>query len=1289
MNTKKTCLMVLFATLTLLLPAFAWASYPAEVARTGQTTCYNASGTAVVCSGAGQDGDLLAGVAWPDPRFTDRGDGTVSDNLTGLVWAQHANLSNGSVSWREALNYVAGMNAGTNSNFGYTDWRLPNVNELESLVHAGVYNPALPANPFSSLQPGNYWSSTSYASATSSAWIVDMNSGLVNSTTKANTCFLWPVRSGQCVVSETSVICLPKTGQTDCYVDNGTITGCSGTGQDGELQKGVAWPGPRFVDNGNSTVTDTLTGLEWTKDAYADGAGYMTWQEALSYVKALNTGGHTDWRLPNERELRSLVDYSKGSPALPQGHPFTNVQSDLYWSSTSLTFDAHIAWIVSMNYGTVNTYNKTNINLVWPVRAGQVGNATTSTTTTSVPSTTTSVISSTTTTPEESTTTTTSVLSTTTSVISSTTTTTGGGSTTTTIAGAYPAEVARTGQTTCYDAGGAVTACTGTGQDGDILAGAPWPNPRFVDNGDGTVLDNLTGLVWAQNANLPNQIRNWQQALDYVEGMNAGTNPNLGYTDWRLPNLVELESLVNVQVFSPALPQGNPFTNVQSGAYWSSTSNANGTSGAWGMGTTTGNFGSYTKTSGSYVWPVRAGQCGSLGNSVICLPRTGQTTCYDTGGATIPCSGTGQDGDMQAGVVWPSPRFVDHGDGTVTDSLTGLEWTKNANLAGGAKTCQGAFDYVKTVNTGGHNDWRLPNERELRSLADYSKSNPALPQDHPFTNVQSASNYWSSTSYAFAASRAWVDDMNYGYFYFVSKTLNYHVWPVRSGQCESCDNPTTTTTTGSTTTVPVTTTSVMFSTTTSVAPTTTALPATTTTIKPATTSVLSTTTSVISSTTTTAGGGSTTTTIGGADSAEVARTGQTACYDASGTVIGCTGTGQDGAIQAGAVWPDPRFIDNGDGTVTDRLTGLEWLKDANLAGEYKTWHAALDYVKTLNIGGHNDWRLPNVNELESLVSAQLFNPDLPQGHPFTNVQLYGYWSSTSYGSGDAVFDAWTVEMQKGSVFSYPKEYNCYVWPVRAGQCGSLGDSVICLPKTGQTLCSNAAGAAASCSGTGQDGELQKGVAWPRPRFEINGGGTVTDSLTGLEWTQDANSAGTTKTWQQALDYVKTLNTGGHSDWRLPNKRELRSLVDYSRGNPALPQAHPFTNVQLTFSPGAGCYWSSTSDADTPLNAWIVNMVSGSFDYRSKASGNYVWPVRAGQVGNCPATQALRADNPGLENLRNFRDSRLAQSAVGRKIIHMYYNNAGSINAALERSPALRAIVRRVFEAAAPLVGRGR
>jgi hypothetical protein len=95
----------------------------------------------------------------------------------------------------------------------------------------------------------------------------------------------------------------------------------------------------------------------------------------------------------------------------------------------------------------------------------------------------------------------------------------------------------------------------------------------------------------------------------------------------------------------------------------------------------------------------------------IQLPKTGQTTCWDKNGTQIPCAGTGQDGDLQMGVPWPSPRFHDNGNGTVTDNLTGLMWTKNANLPGSTMTWYQAVDYCNSLTQGGYTDWRLPNKQ--------------------------------------------------------------------------------------------------------------------------------------------------------------------------------------------------------------------------------------------------------------------------------------------------------------------------------------------------------------------------------------------------------------------------------------------------------------------------------------------------------------------------------------------------------------------------------------------------
>jgi len=168
---------------------------------------------------------------------------------------------------------------------------------------------------------------------------------------------------------------VPKTGQTACWGVDGYGVECAGTGQDGEYQKGVSVD-PRFTDNGDGTVKDNLTGLIWLKDANC--FGYITWNNALTVSNTLASGscGLTDgsvagdWRLPNRKELESLLDLDQTFPALPAGHPFSGVQLDYYWSSTTFAGNPSDAWYVDLLYGSVDFYDKGLTYYVWPVRGG-------------------------------------------------------------------------------------------------------------------------------------------------------------------------------------------------------------------------------------------------------------------------------------------------------------------------------------------------------------------------------------------------------------------------------------------------------------------------------------------------------------------------------------------------------------------------------------------------------------------------------------------------------------------------------------------------------------------------------------------------------------------------------------------------------------------------------------------------------------------------------------------------------------------------------------------------------
>jgi hypothetical protein len=156
------------------------------------------------------------------------------------------------------------------------------------------------------------------------------------------------------VFAATSTAPVAQTGQISCWDGSGNLIDCVGSGQNGETRAGVTWPNPRFTDNGNGTVTDNLTRLTWLKNGQCLGS---TWVQNLLDVKALANGtcGLTDnsvsgdWRMPNIKEMQSLLDFETGG--LPSGHPFINmVNPAYYWSSTTDRDHPRKAWVVRMGY---------------------------------------------------------------------------------------------------------------------------------------------------------------------------------------------------------------------------------------------------------------------------------------------------------------------------------------------------------------------------------------------------------------------------------------------------------------------------------------------------------------------------------------------------------------------------------------------------------------------------------------------------------------------------------------------------------------------------------------------------------------------------------------------------------------------------------------------------------------------------------------------------------------------------------------------------------------------------
>ncbi len=417
---------------------------------------------------------------------------------------------------------------------------------------------------------------------------------------------------------------------------------------------------------------------------------------------------------------------------------------------------------------------------------------------------------------------------------------------------------------------------------------------------------------------------------------------------------------------------------------------------------------------------------------------------------------------------------------------------------------------------------------------------------------------------------------------------------------------------------------------------------------------------------------------GGAANAVPLRTGQTQCVDAAtGDSINCAGTGQDGESRTGKA---PRFSENADGTILDKWTGLVWekLDRKESGGNHRydvqlTWNEAFLKVAVLNVtnfAGFNDWRLPNVRELQTLTQfgasmPAVWPPFLEDCSPDCDLLdcscTHGdlHWTSTTLLRAPA--SAWVVDFNDGGTYANPKISTATARAVRRGgsgtadllrseggaagvvigvcelvgpcgdvnasgavtasdalailqrsvgqpvdlQCGVVpaSPSTSAVLRTGQTTCFNTAGSPIACAGTGQDGESASGVF---SRFEDNGDGTITDEATGLTWEKlghqpgDVHDGFATYEWQEALGKIDQLNAAafaGHDDWRLPNQRELHTLSDFGRNDPAVDPVFHSSCIPGCAPSACSCtisdfHWTSTNLHGVATSAWAIDLFDG-------------------------------------------------------------------------------------------------
>lgn len=330
----------------------------------------------------------------------------------------------------------------------------------------------------------------------------------------------------------------------------------------------------------------------------------------------------------------------------------------------------------------------------------------------------------------------------------------------------------------------------------------------------------------------------------------------------------------------------------------------------------------------------------------------------------------------------------------------------------------------------------------------------------------------------------------------------------------------------------------------------------------------------------------------------VVDTGQTTCYDNS-AVITCAEQG-DAFYGQDAQYDglQPSYEDNGDGTVTDLNTGLMW-QQVPTTDEF-SWQEAVDYCDELIFAGYDDWRIPSLKELFSIS-------DFSSGWPYLDTDYFNlasgeitkdeqFWSSNYY-------VGITVEGGENAAFGVNHvtgHIKAYAAGMPDGESETTSSEQSQPPPLGNTT--------DAPSGNPMEKYVRavRGEAYGINEFADNGDGTIADNATGLMWSQDDSGVG--MEWEDALSYAENSELAGYDDWRLPNVKELQSIVDYTRSPSATDVAHigPAINSLFVCTPivneagndDYGYYWTSTS----------ANFTSGQPYY-------YAWYVAFGMAVN--------------------------------------------------------------------------
>ncbi len=296
-----------------------------------------------------------------------------------------------------------------------------------------------------------------------------------------------------------------------------------------------------------------------------------------------------------------------------------------------------------------------------------------------------------------------------------------------------------------------------------------------------------------------------------------------------------------------------------------------------------------------------------------------------------------------------------------------------------------------------------------------------------------------------------------------------------------------------------------------------------------------------------------------APSYPILATGQDHCYASTGERMDCPApgvplSGQD-AQHPGS---KAQFRDNRDGTVSELVTRLQWAKAPS---HPMTFAETSAYAANSRLGGHDDWRVPTIRELYSLIDFNGgFTGDTSTSRPYIDTEVLDFAYGAGAGLGNAALKRRPIDVQEWSATRYVGRTmgrDITVFGVNFAD-GRIKGYPIMDPvnfmKTPNKLAVR----------------LVRGPVYGENLFEA-GADTVHDRATGLEWTRDDD--GIARSWSDALAHCGALRLANHHDWRLPNAKELQSVIDYSR----IPAIAPVFRIS-----GAAIYlWSSTTHLEGP------------------------------------------------------------------------------------------------------------